>query len=289
MTAATEWIQTNFKKEVLGIIQKVAYEKLEILAAHDHFSLEDRQGFINVEDSQITVSEVDTRVINKLKYIPKLKKRPIKWMGFTNDTQEYITLATVWVMANFDEPYLEQVVSACGSKKSFLKVPPGRKRKHRVLQLGTAPVIAYPQKEGERTCMIYAMTSALHFFGLKDIAKKIHDRKKAYIQAKNTFHYFVKNLNENFKLLRKRMTRPSKDTDILEGTVEGIYLVQLKGSDGKEDHCVALTSDWIFDSNFAQAWPRTRDSLNVCCSTDDISSYYVGIVEIACFQGVKKI
>jgi hypothetical protein len=71
--------------------------------------------------------------------------------------------------------------------------------------------------------------------------------------------------------------------------LDGIYLTRIKGADGKDNHCVAITSDWIFDLNFKNALPRNSESLNVCCSCDDVQTDYIGIVEIAYFQVPSKV
>ena len=70
LPAATDWVELNFKKEVIGAIQRTAYEAREIL----EFTAKDvpislQRGYINVETSDVTCSPLDKRVINKLKFI----------------------------------------------------------------------------------------------------------------------------------------------------------------------------------------------------------------------------
>ncbi len=65
-----------------------------------------------------------------------------------------------------------------------------------------------------------------------------------------------------------------------------LHLTTLLGEDGKDDHCVAVTETWIFDSNFEHALPRSRASLDMCCSSDDVSSRFVSAISIAIFHKI---
>jgi hypothetical protein len=54
-------------------------------------------------------------------------------------------------------------------------------------------------------------------------------------------------------------------------------LVGLQSSDGKTDHAVAVTENWIFDSNLNHALPLTKESLDLCCSDGENESTFVKI------------
>jgi len=43
----------------------------------------------------------------------------------------------------------------------------------------------------------------------------------------------------------------------------------LRASNGKEDHTVTIYNNWIFDGNFSHALPLQKESLDLCCSTDE--------------------
>ena len=70
----------------------------------------------------------------------------------------------------------------------------------------------------------------------------------------------------------------------LFGDIEHLHLVTVLGDDGKENHCVALTHEWIFDANFNKVLPRTRSSLDQCCSSDNVDTKFVGAVFVAVFK-----
>ena len=55
-------------------------------------------------------------------------------------------------------------------------------------------------------------------------------------------------------------------------------VVGVRSEDGKADHAITIVNQWIFDANLEKALPLTKASLDVCCSTDDRNSQYVGVV-----------
>ena len=50
---------------------------------------------------------------------------------------------------------------------------------------------------------------------------------------------------------------------------KGLFTIsQLCGSDPNSNHLVAITNDWIFDSNYKYALPSLKESLDKCCKSD---------------------
>jgi hypothetical protein len=96
----------------------------------------------------------------------------------------------------------------------------------------------------------------------------------------------VEDLRTKRKLFRTKFCYPKSNMNLLGKLDPGVYLTRIQGSDGKDDHCVAVTEEWIFDSNFKNALPRNQESFNLCCSSDDVESQYVGNLEIAHFPGI---
>jgi hypothetical protein len=58
---ATDWVACHFKKCVLGVAQRVAYEKLEVMEdGQNHLTrIQKKQGYVKVETPGVTCSEVD--------------------------------------------------------------------------------------------------------------------------------------------------------------------------------------------------------------------------------------
>jgi hypothetical protein len=51
-----------------------------------------------------------------------------------------------------------------------------------------------------------------------------------------------------------------------------LYHVVLVGTDGSENHCVAIFNNFIFDGNYTHAWRFAQSSLDEC-----IDSTFIGI------------
>ena len=63
---------------------------------------------------------------------------------------------------------------------------------------------------------------------------------------------------------------------------------KIEGDDGKKDHCVAVWANEVFDSNLDRSMRLTREALDLCCSTDEVSSKFVRFVKKAIVIGFKK-
>ena len=61
--------------------------------------------------------------------------------------------------------------------------------------------------------------------------------------------------------------------DILKSGKNQLVVALLKGSDGKEDHCVTVFDNWVFDSNFDWALPFSKEALDHCCSSEETQEY----------------
>ena len=311
-TASIEWVEKHFKKVVLGVTQRVAYEVKEELEFVDKkVPTSKKYGYVKVETEGVTCSEVDLRVINRLKYIPakafnsgpmyELNKKgervpreeretnlhAPKWLGYCNATKEYVNLGLEWVRLNFDEPFLNQVRCCTKSAHAFILIPPGDRRKHQDVGPMDGPRIHYRQEDGEKTCMVYSMASAMHYFNHAIIGSWIYNNRRRFIHQNLAFTNFTTQLKEAHKVLNQVRVYKDQLPSFLGPEITGLYLARVRGSDGKEDHSVVLSQKWIFDSNFPNALPRNQQSMDLCCSTDDTSSTFVSYPQIAHFTKIK--
>ena len=147
------------------------------------------------------------------------------------------------------------------------------------------PIIQYQQKDCDRTCMVYAMASAMHYSGDSKSGAWMRNRVKRYVYDRQSFRTFVRDIHQQVKVL-KTSSNVGKSFDIIGDDLLGLYLVQVQGSDGKEDHCVAVTNQWIFDSNFKNVLPRCKASMNMCCSSENEKSLFVKCVNVEHFPKV---
>ena len=78
------------------------------------------------------------------------KTLPAKWLGYCNETKEYVDLEDMWVTQNFDKIFLVQVMSCTRSTHAFIQIPPGDCRKHQSVGPMNGPKIHDEQKDGEQ-------------------------------------------------------------------------------------------------------------------------------------------
>ena len=127
----TDWVERNFRKAALGSVQRVAYEKLEVMEdGNNILTKTQKQGYIRVETYGVTCSAVDNHVINKLKYKRAYSTYPAEWMGYSNLTKAHIPLTQKWVVKNFPKAYVKQVKVSTGRSTSYIRLPPGDRRTH---------------------------------------------------------------------------------------------------------------------------------------------------------------
>ena len=136
--------------------------------------------------------------------------------------------------------------------------------------------------------MVYSMASILHYSGDTSAGAWVRNRAKRYINDPLAYTTFFGDLRHHVKLM-KYGTRLGKSFNILSSVLTGIYLVQIQGSDGKDDHCVTVSNEWIFDSNFKNALPRTQTSLDMCCSSDDVKCHFLSSVKVEHFPRITII
>eukprot|EP00978_Attheya_sp_CCMP212_P026975 scaffold89841_cov50-Attheya_sp.AAC.1 len=58
----------------------------------------------------------------------------------------------------------------------------------------------------------------------------------------------------------------SGEFDILEQYTEVPVLCRIQDTLGATDHCISVLRNWIFDSNFPHAFPKTIKWLNFVCA-----------------------
>ena len=305
-----EWMGRSFNHEVLAAAQRAAYQRKESLVCIDSDDSKTmNSGYIHVEKDGITCSATDKRVVNRLKYIPKYSKNqdpiitinekgkeikedrepivvPHQWNGYCNATKENIRLTEEWVVANFQSGYLKQVMSATGEGTPYILVPPGDCRSNHPEIENNNPKIKYRQKEGEGTCMSLAMANAVSYLGERQIGHLIFSKSKKCEKNAWSFRQFCFYLRNNYKPLNN-ITFPEPSSVDLFGDIQHLHLVTVLGDDGKENHCVALTQQWIFDANFNKVLPRTRSSLDQSCSSNNEDTKFVGAVFVAVFKKMR--
>ena len=276
--------------------------------------------FVDVAGEGVGV-KLDDDVINRLKYVKgrtinsgpiykkdadgeivlddkgcgipvKRKKKVIaaKWFGYSNKTKKLKELVTSWVTANFDKRLLSQIKNISNKKAAFVSIPPGADRTHdaetsKVQAVG--PNVKYQQKVGERTCMVNALASAIHHANKKQSASEINQMAKQFEHKVEAVSEFIKVLRNKYKALNGKK-EDIKTYDLLKIEPSELVMACLRGADGMEDHCIAVYDRWIFDSNFSKALTLTKKSLDLCCSSTEVTSFYTGCTQIVSFPNLYR-
>jgi hypothetical protein len=136
----------------------------------------------------------------------------------------------------------------------------------------------YKQEEGQKTCLVFSFASALHHIGAKQAAYKLIWKQKQIVNKSDTVKRFsvaVRDCDKHlyFKILKKL------EWNILKPGINELVVVSLRGSDAKEDHSVTIYNNWIFDSNFPFALPLCKESLDLCCSSEETHEVFESVGE----------
>jgi len=134
--------------------------------------------------------------------------------------------------------------------------------------------------------VLKAAASALSYLGYKRIASILTNDLGQVHRINQGFEFFKemmdsKKLEQNERkqfqlvILKKR---DRKNWNIYKDSQS--YLMCLCGvmsEDGKTDHAIAIAGKWIVDSNFEKALPLMKESLGLCCSSNDRKTNFVKI------------
>jgi len=174
------------------------------------------------------------------------------------------------------EFFLEQVKRQSLSKlQVFVEVPPGANNIHREFPVGVTkgPEIHYIQVEGERTCLITSLASLLYFVNSREHASELFNSKGCIQEQTNVWEQLQIYLTQLSGLLKLQKIDYSHQ-NFKKINPEIPIITCLRASNGKEDHTVTIYKNWIFDGNFIQALALQKESLDICCSTNDESFLY---------------
>jgi len=152
-----------------------------------------------------------------------------------------------------------------------------------------SPVVRYMQA-GQPVCVICSLASALHASGDTLEAERVYSWLEESIAMPfaggKKRKIGNKVCNDRFDhVVDKIRRRPRKYDPFRRGNLaeykppyhKDVILCLLVDSDGGKSHAVSLWDGWIFDSNIGYAIPFLQESLDWCCSGDDVKC------EFCCF------
>jgi len=280
LRVSTDWVETNFLKEVLAIAQRLGYDLAQKYTSGQGKKAETVTGFVSV-----TNLKVQEEQISQIKYLPRLKTpmwRGLIWLPKQNN--KFVYLNDAWLKANVpDTTYNLAKQAAEKGTQGYFRVPAGEWANHNLaLDLtSSAPEVYYKQREGESTCVLKSAASALKHLNEVDLANQLFVRTKFESQWANGMVDFRKTIEKaskergGFEIMRAK----KEFNTLVDAKNYWMCLLVLWGSDGKRDHAVAIADGWIFDSNFKMAMEVTKANLDECCSTDDTKCEFAGIAD----------
>jgi hypothetical protein len=213
----------------------------------------------------VSIPQEDGSTINK--QIQYMSFDGSNWFGQVKKGGTVIPLETSWVLANWPLPSMRKRYTVVDGK--FLKVQVGDPS----YIVGSPPAhfhetIQYRQHG--LTCLASSFASVLHLAGEEQAAMALHqkilkgqldkganDLLAEFVNAVNTLH-ICRNPNEVPMLMHKQCPY-----DIFNGPSPAA--VVLRSADNGIEHAVSIYRNFIVDSSWPYALPRTKETLDWCC------------------------
>jgi hypothetical protein len=187
-----------------------------------------------------------------------------------------------------------------------VRIPEGSAEDHTKLLLTldavpSAPELKYRQRgivhDNDRTCVLKGAASALFYLGYERLAFYLCNDLGSGMKTDCGFEYFQKSMDP--KRLEKRERKAFQVIKVKKGLTKWdvindsqkytMCLLGLQSSDHKTDHAISIAGKWIFDSNFGNALPLTRESLDMCCSSDKRKSVFVRVTRLCVLKPTLSI
>ena len=164
-------------------------------------------------------------------------------------------------------------------KSSFVPMPPGDCRAHAgyPYDLEDKPKLRFFQPVGSRICLTTSFANCFYFCDCRNHAGMVFNNQKLTLRP-DAMHLFKEFLVTLSGLLKHKNLVQLEISQLSSDFYNQAVVTCIKGSDGKEDHTIAIYSGWIFDGTFTHALPLSRESLDHCCLSDDVACHFVSFV-----------
>jgi hypothetical protein len=187
------------------------------------------------------------------------------WLGRVGKkSPESVKLNPKWVVWSFTNGFYNQCVTGVGK---WIKIPPGDSSgitDPPPAHLENKPV--QYQAKGN-TCLATSFASVLHMAGHEQAGMLLQLKISTLEQGTNVVQNFVnlvnasKIRNSSGKML---MMRSVVNYDVLTG--ETPAAVVLQGTDGGIAHAISIFDEFVVESSWGFALPRTKETFDWCCS-----------------------
>jgi hypothetical protein len=136
--------------------------------------------------------------------------------------------------------------------------------------------------------MVYLLASAIHHIGWHQVASQIQNVGKKYQYKVGAFGHFLNYLQYKQKALITACKENASTYNLLQRKTNCLTLACIRGGHGKEDHCISIYNEWIFDSNFEYALLLTKPALDLCCLSSQTTTNYDGCANVVTFKNICK-
>jgi hypothetical protein len=317
LEVAPDWVEREITKEAKEIIHRVATDWNE-----RHVNIDGRAetGFLTLEgndDKKEVHKLTDERQISKVRYLPpktirtaqnKEKILPERWRGVirgvNNAPDDFVYLDDDWINGNLSEEFIGFLKSTRkAGTEGYVRIPEGAAEDHtkQILyheSIPDCPKLRYKRsgtiEDNDRSCVLKSAASALSFLGYERIAFYLCNDLDSGMKTDCGFEFFQKCMEP--KRLQKKERREFQFAKVKKGLTKWnifndsqkylMCLVGVQSSDHKTDHAVSIAGKWIFDSNFENALPLSKESLDLCCSSDSRKSFFAGVTRVSMLKSM---
>ena len=225
--------------------------------------------------------------------------------GVKGASDEFVFLYQEWMNDNISEKMQGFIKSTRKSgANGYVRIPEGAAADHSQAMLSMtipqdAPKLHFRRNtlnDNDRTCVLKGAASCLWYLGYNRLANILCNDIVSGCKDEMGFSYF-QHVMDPKKLARKerrsfqfmKLKSCPKRWNIMEDSKEYLMcLIGLLSDDSKTDHAVAVTGNWIFDSNLEHALPLCKESLDLCCSDNNHKNHCVGATRVVMLKYINK-
>jgi hypothetical protein len=136
-----------------------------------------------------------------------------------------------------------------------------------------------------RRCVLDCAVSGLRHVGLLSLAFRLSEKGKDVSKTANPMQYvgnfFANHMNREERKKLEYVSLNHKKlkswNTLLSPKDYVVCVLGIKSSDGKTDHAICIANGWIFDATFERALVLSAESMDICSSSNECATKFVGV------------
>ena len=193
-------------------------------------------------------------------------------------------LSEDWVLKEFGEEKVATWKQMGEKGRSWYPIPIGNSVSEttliseEIVDGNKMPRIEYNQGT-KNTCIFDSAASALHYLGYERVARIIHIEGQTNIMTMDAgkMDCLVQLMREHCGTMIASKMEPKREDGFEFLCASDMLTVVPRGDDGNTSHAVTVVDSMIFDSNYTNALPFCKESMDKICSTKQFSRKFCGI------------